>query len=79
MKSTKHVSKNLLLWKIVLTNLRKTCKSQRVTSAHLSETRDRLTAERDEQASRLDALESAQERSERDLDELQEALSSATR
>ena len=44
----------------------------------LERTRDRLTAERDEQASRLDALESAQERSERDLDELQEALSSAT-
>ena len=45
----------------------------------LERTRDRLTAERDEQATRLDALESAQEQSERDVDELQEALSVATR
>jgi chromosome segregation ATPase len=44
----------------------------------LERTRDRLTAERDEQATRLDALESAQEQSERDVDELQEALSVAT-
>ena len=44
----------------------------------LERTRDQLLAERGNQAARLDDLERAQEQSEKDVGELQEALSDAT-